>query len=87
MYALEPRSICALPYIPFVCEHVLKDNRLSIWSVGHIGALELFSDLDIREDTSSSSSLNSPGFQFSMSLIESLITFFIFSFLSALNTC
>ena len=42
VYVLGPRSICAFPYIPFPCEHVLKDNRLSIWAVGHIGALELF---------------------------------------------
>ena len=32
VYVLEPRSICAFSYIPFLCEHVLKDNRLSIWA-------------------------------------------------------
>ena len=32
VYDLGPRSICAFPYIPFLCEHVLKDNRLSIWA-------------------------------------------------------
>ena len=36
VYDLGPRSICAFPYITFLCEHVLKDNRLTIW------ALELF---------------------------------------------
>ena len=58
-------------------------KRQQIVNLGILEHLSFLSDLDIREDTSSSSSLNSPGFQFSMSIFmfdRVIVIIFYFQF-------